>query len=145
MVDHANVIFREVGHSIVGFFSADYQAFGGAIGQIALPLIMLVSFYRSGHALGFATSTVWISENLINIGHMVGDPGAKSPPFIGGADHDWIVVFNRLGLLHYENNIVATFTTAAWIGMGLACLFVFWRTWQSRRLTSPFGRLASAR
>lgn len=145
MVDHANVIFREVGHSIVGFFAPQYQAFGGAVGQLALPVIMLLSFRRHGQPLGFATSAVWLSENLINIGHIIGDPGAKSPPFIGGADHDWINVFERLGLTQYESRVVFTFTMAAWIGMGLACLFVLWRAWQSRRRHSPIGRLASAR
>lgn len=145
MIDHANVIFREVGHSIVGFFSPQFQPFGGAVGQLALPLIMLFSFRRSGHSLGFATSAVWLSENLINIGHIVGDPGAKSPPFIGGADHDWIVVFGRLGLLQYDNHIVFVLTTAAWIGMSLACLFLVWRVCQGRRRTAPIGRLASAR
>lgn len=144
MIDHANVIFREVGHSIVGFFSPQFEPFGGAIAQLILPVIMLLSFRRNGSPLGFATSTVWFSENLLNIAHIVSDPGAKSPPLIGGADHDWIAVLGRVGLLQYEPRIVFGLTTAAWVGMGLACLFVLWRAWQSRRRSVPIGRLVSA-
>jgi hypothetical protein len=144
MVDHANVIFREVGHSIVGFVNPQFECFGGAIAQLALPVIMVLSFRRNGSPLGFATSTIWLSENLLNIAHVVSDPGAKSPPLIGGADHDWIAVLDRLGILQYEPRIVFALTTGAWIGMGLACLFVLWRASQGHRRSIPMGRLVNA-
>jgi hypothetical protein len=142
VVDHANLIFREVGHSIVSFFNADLACYGGAVGQLILPCFMTLSFRRQGSPLGFAAASIWLCENLINISHNLADLGAKAPPLIGGADHDWPKVIVRTGLHPYEPNIVYLMTMVAWAGMASVCLWVLWRAWQSGRHTAPIRRAA---
>lgn len=142
MVDHANLVFREAGHSLVRFFRPDFACYGGAVGQLILPFAVILSARRQGRPLGFAAAMVWLCENLINIGHNLSDPGAKNPPLIGGADHDWPTVFARLGLTSNEANIIFIMTNVAWAGMALVFLWVLWRAWQGSRRTSAVSGAA---
>jgi hypothetical protein len=145
VVDHANLVFREVGHSLVAYFNPNLAAYGGAIGQLALPCITALSFRRQGNVLGTATSVAWLCENLINIAHNLSDPGAKSPPLIGGADLDWPIAINHLRLLRYEPNIVMVLTLSGWTGLATVPMWVLWRAWQSRhRPAVSSGSLAAS-
>src|SRR5258705_7796591 len=51
VLDHANLLFHEAGHPIIGVFSARLEAYGGTIGQLAFPVVLAVSFWRQGQAL----------------------------------------------------------------------------------------------
>ena len=75
-LDHANLLFHEAGHPIVGLFSLRLETYGGTLGQLTFPVVLAVSFWRQGQALAFAASVIWFFENWLNIArYMAGEIG----------------------------------------------------------------------
>jgi hypothetical protein len=62
-LDHANLLFHEAGHPIVGLFSNRLETYGGTMGQLTFPVVLAVSFWRQGQAISFAASVIWFFEN----------------------------------------------------------------------------------
>src|SRR6185369_6272969 len=58
-LDHANLLFHEAGHPIIGIFSTRLETYGGTIGQLVFPVALAVSFWRQGKALALAASVLW--------------------------------------------------------------------------------------
>jgi len=56
LLDHANLLFHEAGHPIIGLFSSRLEPYGGTIGQLAFPVILAVSFWRKGQVVGVAAA-----------------------------------------------------------------------------------------
>src|SRR3954466_13256315 len=73
ILDHANLLFHEAGHPIVGLFSARLEPYGGTLGQLAFPIVFLVTSWRKGQPLGVAISGIWFFENWLNIGRYLAD------------------------------------------------------------------------
>lgn len=133
LLDHANLLFHEAGHPLVGLFSSRLEPYGGTIGQLAFPVVMAVSFWRKGHPLGLAAAVVWFFENWFNIARYMADARALQLPLVGGGDHDWNTILNRWDLLQYDTRIAAALTLPAWIGIAATCAWVLWRAWHDRR------------
>ena len=137
LLDHANLLFHEAGHPIVGLFSSRLETYGGTIGQLVFPCALVVSFWRKGQPLGFAASGLWFFENWFNIARYLADARALQLPLVGGGDHDWNTILNRWDLLQYDTRIAAALKLAGWIGIAAVCTWVLWRAWQDR------GRVAN--
>src|SRR3954454_20730750 len=67
IIDHANLLFHEAGHPLIGFFSSRLETYGGTIGQLTFPVILAISGWRKGKLLLFAGALVWFFENFLNI------------------------------------------------------------------------------
>jgi hypothetical protein len=132
LVDHANLLFHEAGHPIVGLFSRRLETYGGTLGQLVFPVVLAISFWRKGESLSFAGSVVWFFENWLNIARYMADARAQELPLVGGGDHDWANIFGRWGLMAHDTQIAAVVQNLAWVGMAAACLWVVWRWWQGR-------------
>ena len=132
-LDHANLLFHEAGHPIVGLFSTRLEPYGGTIGQLVFPVVLAVSFWRKGNAPAFAASTVWFFENWLNIARYMADARALELPLVGGGDHDWNTIFMRCDVLQYDLNIAGTMKLLGWLGMVTAVLWVGWRWWRDRQ------------
>jgi len=135
-LDHANLVFHEAGHPLVGLFSQRLETYGGTLGQLAFPLVLAVSFWRRGEAISFAVSAIWFFENWLNIARYMADARAQVLPLVGGGDHDWARILGRWHVLNYDTQIAGVVRTAGWLGMGAACAFVIWRWWVTRK-SSP--------
>src|SRR5215468_9445905 len=61
-LDHANLLFHEAGHPIVGLFSTRLEPYGGTLGQLTFPVVLVVAFWRKGQPLGVATGGIWFFE-----------------------------------------------------------------------------------
>jgi len=59
LIDHANLLFHEAGHPIIGLFSGRLEPYGGTVGQLAFPIILAVNFWRKGQPLSFAGRFLW--------------------------------------------------------------------------------------
>ncbi|HIG27758.1 MAG TPA: hypothetical protein EYQ50_08140 [Verrucomicrobiales bacterium] len=46
VLDHANLLFHEAGHPLVGLFSQRLETYGGTLGQLTFPIILVFSNYR---------------------------------------------------------------------------------------------------
>ncbi len=136
LLDHANLLFHEAGHPLLGVFSSRLETYGGTIGQLAFPCVLAVSFWRKRQALGLTAACIWFFENWFNIARYMADARARELPLVGGGDHDWFTIFTRWNLLQYDTRIAAAITLIGWIGIAATCAWVTWRAWQDRRRTS---------
>ena len=133
LLDHANLLFHEAGHPVVGLFSSRLEPYGGTVGQLVFPVVLAVSFWRKGQALGLAAASIWFFENWFNIARYMADARALQLPLVGGGDHDWNTILGRWNLLQYDTRIAAALTLLAWIGIAATCAWVIWRAWCDRR------------
>jgi hypothetical protein len=132
IVDHANLLFHEAGHPLVGLFSERLEPYGGTLGQLVFPCVLAVSFWRKGQSLSLAGAVIWFFENWLNIARYMADARALQLPLVGGGDHDWNTLFSRWHLLRYDVQIATVLKVGGWLGMAGACLWVLWRYWQDR-------------
>jgi hypothetical protein len=148
LLDHANLLFHEAGHPIIGLFSTRLEPYGGTIGQLVFPVVLMASFWRGGQAPGMAAASIWFFENWLNIGRYLADARAMELPLVGGGDHDWNTILSRWGLLRHDLQIAAGIKVLAWVGIATSVGWLIWRAWQdrnARRLQDPhsehvFGR-----
>ena len=131
-LDHANLLFHEAGHPIIGLFSNRLETYGGTIGQLVFPVALAVSFWRKGQALALAAAVIWFFENWLNIARYMADARALELPLVGGGDHDWNTIFTRWNVLQYDLDIAGTVKFLGWLGMASVCAWVLWRTWADR-------------
>jgi hypothetical protein len=134
ILDHANLLFHEAGHPIVGLFSARLEPYGGTLGQLAFPIAFLVTSWRKGQPFGVATSSIWFFENWLNIARYLADARRMELPLVGGGDHDWNTILSRWDLLQHDTQIAAILKILAWLGIGGSCIWLAWRAWQDRKL-----------
>ena len=132
VLDHANLVFHEAGHLIVGLFSGRLAVYGGTLGQLLFPVAFTVSFWLRRHPVGFALAFAWICESLLNIATYMGDARAMALPLIGGLDperyHDWREIFTRWGMLELDNAWAALNRVLAWAGGLGICWWLFRRS-----------------
>src|SRR5687768_12402819 len=105
LIDHANLLFHEAGHPIIGLISSRLEPYGGTFGQLVLPIVLAVSFWRKDQPLSFAASLLWFFENWLNIASYMADARAEELPLVGGGDHDWNTIFGRWNVLAYDTHI----------------------------------------
>jgi hypothetical protein len=132
VLDHANLLFHEAGHPIVGLFSSRLEPYGGTLGQLAFPIALAITCWRKGQAIGVSASCIWFFENWLNIARYVADARSLELPLVGGGDHDWNTILFRWGLLNYDTEIAAGLRVVAWLGMVASCLWLGWRAWKDR-------------
>ena len=126
-------------------FSARLAAYGGTIGQLVFPCVLIVAFWRKGRPIGVAAGTIWFFENWLNIARYLADARTMELPLVGGGDHDWFTILGRWGLLEYDTRIAHVIRFVAMGGICMACLWIFWRAWQDRgKLPAAFEPLARA-
>jgi hypothetical protein len=131
-LDHANLLFHEAGHPLIGLFSTRLEPYGGTLGQLTFPVLLAISFWRKREALSCAAAVIWFFENFLNIARYMADARALELPLVGGGDHDWSTIFTRWNVLPYDLDIARVVNFFGWTGMTLAVLWVVWRWWRDR-------------
>ena len=134
-LDHANLLFHEAGHPLIGLFSSRLEPYGGTVGQLFFPCALAVSFWRKNQPLGVAGGIVWFFENWLNIARYMADARKLELPLVGGGNHDWNTIFDRWDILRYDAYIAETVRVVGWIGMASAVAWVLWRVWLDHRRT----------
>ena len=133
LLDHANLLFHEAGHPILGLFSDRLEPYGGTIGQLVFPIALAVSFWRKGQAPAFAASVIWFCENWLNFARYMADARTLALPLVGGGDHDWNTILTRWHVLQYDRDIAAAAKFTGWTGIIVAVFWCGWRWWRDRR------------
>ena len=62
-----NLIFHEAGHPIFGFFGETAHFLGGTIGQLAIPAIFAIYFFKQKNVYDALFLLLWFGQNLIGI------------------------------------------------------------------------------
>ena len=133
LLDHANLLFHEAGHPLIGFLSARLEPYGGTIGQLMFPLVLAVGFWRKDQPFGVAVAAIWFFENWFNIARYMADARTLELPLVGGGDHDWNTILTRWNLLQYDTRIAAALKILAWAGMAAVWAYLLWHAWLDRK------------
>jgi hypothetical protein len=132
VLDYANLLFHEAGHPLISYISPRLEPYGGTIAQLLLPCLSICNFWSSRKVLGTAVGGIWLCENFLNIARYMADARTMVLPLVGGGHHDWSTIFRRWDVLQYDTEIAFGVTIAAWTGIAVCSMWVFWRARQSR-------------
>lgn len=127
LLDSANLVFHEAGHVVFGVLGDTAGLYGGVLGQLVFPLVVIaVAFFRR-QAHGVAVGAIWAGQNLFNIARYMADARARELPLVGGGEHDFERIFTRWGVLHRDVAIASTTRTVGWIVIAAALAWLAWR------------------
>ena len=135
ILDSANLALHEAGHPLVGWFSERLGVYGGTLFQLLFPALAMAHFWRTGHPVGLALTTVWLGENLLQIARYMADARAQLLPLVGGGEHDWAEILSRWGLLHRDTLLAGLVRLAGCALMLVACLGL-WRRYRAATRTA---------
>lgn len=127
ILDSANLVFHEAGHKIYGVFGDTAALYGGVLGQLTFPIVVVIVFFFRREAHGVAAGVVWGAQNLFNIARYMADARARELPLVGGTEHDFEHIFTRWGVLHRDVEIAGMTRMVGWIGIALALAWLAWR------------------
>ena len=117
IIDDANLLFHEAGHLLFGLFGASLALYGGTLGQLAIPIICAVAFWRQISLVSFSVTMLWLFENFFNIAAYVADARSQQLPLLGGGEHDWTNILTRWGALQHDTTIATILIAIGWIGL----------------------------
>ena len=125
-----NLVFHEFGHPAFSFFGRTMNILGGTLGQLLIPLVVTIAFWRQRDALGCAIGGFWFFENFLDVAVYMADAQVLLLPLIGGLGdeaHDWRNLFTIWGVLGKTEMIAGMTHTLGWIGMFSAWIWLSWR------------------
>lgn len=125
-----NLVFHEFGHPFFGLFGEVIGILGGTLGQLMIPLIIVIAFWRQRDAVGFSICLFWFFENFLDIAIYMADARALQLQLIGGLGreaHDWRNLFLEWGVIRSDLQIAAATRALGWIGMVGIWLWLAWR------------------
>lgn len=130
LLDHVNLIAHEAGHFFFSWFGFTLNILGGTLGELLVPLLLGLYFWRQKHTAAVAFCAFWFFENFPYIGRYMADARRLSLPLVGSGDHDWEILFGHWGVLHLDQKIGGAFIVFGWSGVVAA---IAWLVWMSRR------------
>lgn len=133
LLDSANLVFHEAGHVVYGVLGDTAQLYGGVLGQLTFPIVVMIVFFIRRDAPSVVVGAIWAAQNLFNIARYMADARAQELPLVGGGEHDFTNIFTRWGVLHRDLEIARDTRVIAWIVIVLA---LAWLVWRARRETS---------
>lgn len=128
ILDNANLAFHEAGHPLFGLLSERLTVYGGTLGQLMFPLVVLASFYRQRATLSCAFALLWLSENLFNIAVYMADARTQILPLVGNGEHDWAEIFSRWGVLNWDTGIAGLVRLTGWLLIVAAGMVLWYRS-----------------
>ncbi len=105
ILDHVNLAFHEAGHLFFRPFGDTASLYGGTLGQLIMPAIAMIAFWRRRDTIGFFVAGVWFFQNFQSIARYMADARARLLPLVGGGDHDWFNIFYRWDALQRDTAI----------------------------------------
>ncbi len=127
ILDSANLAFHEAGHLGYGLLGDTLGLYGGVLGQLSFPLIMMGTFFVRREAVGVAIGGVWAAQNLFNVARYMADARARELPLVGGGEHDFTNIFTRWHVLRHDTAIAEVTRTLGWLGIAAALAWLLFR------------------
>ena len=125
-----NLVFHEFGHPAFSFFGETMGILGGTFGQLLIPLIVTVAFWRQRDTIGCAVGGFWFFENFLDVAVYMADAQVLLLPLIGGLGseaHDWRNLFTMWNVLDKTPVIAGATQTFGWLGMFGVWTWLGWR------------------
>ena len=133
LVDGADLLFHEAGHMVFGVLGPTVGLYGGTLGQLVFPVVVIISFWWQGAPVSYAVGWIWLFENFFNVARYMADARAQKLPLVGGGEHDWFNIFLRWHALPYDTTIAMIVRIGGWVGIAAVWLWVAWRALASKR------------
>ena len=108
-----NLVFHEAGHVIFRLFGQFISVLGGTLGQLLVPLIIMLTFSFK-HLNNFAASIGlwWFGQSLMDCAPYINDANDLKLVLIGGVTgldkpgfHDWQNILYEIGWQDYEREL----------------------------------------
>ena len=100
-----DLAIHETGHLVFSPFGEFVGFMGGTLGQLIMPSVFVVYFWRRGDRHAATVPLWWVAQNLWNISVYAADARAQLLPLVGGGEHDWAYMLGRLGWLSIDTRI----------------------------------------
>ena len=139
VIDDANLLFHEAGHLIFGFLGTTMGLYGGTLGQLVIPIICGIAFWRQRSLVSVSVVMLWFFENVFNIARYVADARAQELPLVGGGEHDWTNILTRWGALQHDTTIATILLAVVWLGLFATLLWTTYLWWQSKRIYAEYS------
>lgn len=123
LLDSVDLAVHETGHLVFGPFGEFIGVAGGTLGQLIMPLIFVVYFWRRGDRHAATVALWWMGQSLWNVSVYAADARSQALPLVGGGEHDWAYMLGRLGLLDLDARI-ARLIRLTGVALYLAALFL---------------------
>lgn len=138
---NVNLVFHEAGHWIFLPFGEFIMVLGGTLGQLLMPLIVIVALIRQNRDnFGASLGLWWFAQSMMDVAPYVNDARAGQLVLLGGVTgrdmpgiHDWHNILSDLGVLRHDHRIAAGFDTTGEILMWLAFVWGGYILWSQRR------------
>jgi len=140
-IDTANLVVHEGGHNLFGWFGPTIGLCGGTLLQWLVPFLLAANFFSQRQLTGFVFCVFFFFENWLYTATYMADARAMALPLVTTGDpdfveHDFNVIFTRLGVLAYDTRIAAVVRVLGWCGM-LAVVIWFARQKIAHPESSP--------
>jgi len=128
-IDAANLVVHEGGHNLFGWFGPTLGLWGGTLLQWLVPFLLALYFFGRRQTTGFVFCLFFFFENWLYTATYMADARAQVLPLVTTGDpdfveHDFYVIFSRVGVLDCDTKIAAVVRTLGWCGM-LGCVAWF--------------------
>lgn len=123
--------FHEMGHLLFAWAPHFVTALMGSVFQVAIPVIVVVVFYRQPDYFGMSVGGIWLAYSLWELSDYVGDARAQDLPLVGFAsaedlEHDWHYLLGQLHMLPADHVLAFLLKTLALAAGAASIAFAVW-------------------
>ena len=139
MIDLVFVPIHEGGHLLFGWLGKTLGVAGGTMFQLFVPFALALYFALRRQIPGTAFCGFFFFEQFLPIATYMADARRQELPLLTVGDpefveHDWYVMFSKLGVLPHDTAIAAAVRFLGWLGM---LGTVGWMLWRARKGLGP--------
>ncbi len=139
IIDSANLIFHEAGHSIFpsSVFGMFVNVLAGSAFQVALPLLISIYFFCKNQKISGALCLLWVGQNLLNVSIYAADAAKMQLELLGGDSviHDWNYILSSLGQLQNASFIASIIYNSGLTFISVGSALAIYYSWKKEVLT----------
>ncbi len=141
IIDSADLIIHEAGHTIFIFFGTFLNVFGGSFLQIFLPCVFSAYFFKQGKPFSGSILIFWVAQNVLYVATYMGDAVLQQLPLLGGdsAIHDWNYLLTNTGLLQYTDILSSMTRFVGFALIVVAALLCFQFSFETKKSIDGSG------
>jgi hypothetical protein len=125
-LDSLDLAIHEAGHLLFAFGGEFLAILGGTLLQLLIPVAFFAALRRQGDSHGATVPLWWLGQNCLNIAVYIKDARAQELPLVGGGEHDWTLLLERMGLLA-RDVAIGRGVAAAGLILFLASFMLGWK------------------
>jgi hypothetical protein len=126
-----NLIFHEAGHVIFMPFGWFMTKLGGTLGQLLMPIIvMLVFLIKSKNNFGASVALWWLGQSFMDCAPYIDDALDRKLVLLGGftgadkpGSHDWTNILSEFDKIEAHREIANTFNSTGIFLIVIACIW----------------------